>query len=127
MKAITIGCTALALAAAVFYFLMGAGVVTVPSLNAGDAAVGIVYAAGACYALGGLLILIRKRWLWVVGLVMNALVIGVFFVMYKDKPDIMFSVAGLTTKIPQILLEVGLIYLVANFRKTALVAMAVGE
>ncbi len=127
MKAIAIGCTAFALVAAVLYFLMGAGVVTVPSLDAGDAPVGIVYAAAVCYALGGLLILIRRRWLWTVGLVINALVIGVFFMMYKGKPDIMFSVAGLTTKIPQLLLELGLIYLVANFRKTALVAMAARE
>jgi hypothetical protein len=117
MKNAIIGCLALAFIAAVFYFLLGAGVITVPSLSAADGPPGIVYIAAGCYALGGLLILLKKRWLWIIGLIMNTLVIAFFFMMYNQKPEIMFSLPGLGTKIAQILLEVGLIYLIATYRK----------
>lgn len=117
MKNGLIICLVLAFIAAIFYFLMGAGVIRVPSLSAADAPPGIVYIAAGCYALGGLLILLKKRWLWIFGLIMNTLVIGIFFMMYNQKPEIMFSLPGLGTKIAQILLEVGLVYLIATYRK----------
>ena len=119
MKRIMIVCLVLALFAAAVYFLMGAGVITVPTLSSEDAPAGIIYFAGGCYALGGLLILARKRRLWIFGLVMNATVIAFFFIMYNQKSDVIFSLAGLATKIPQILLEIGLVYLIANYNKKA--------
>jgi hypothetical protein len=117
MKSVMIGSLLLSLIAAAFYFLLGAHVITVPALNIKDAPPGIVYIAGGCYLLGGILILVRKRWLWIFGLVMNTLVIAFFFIMYINQPEIMFSLPGLGTKIPQILLEVGLIYLIITHRK----------
>jgi hypothetical protein len=37
--------------------------------------------------------------------------------MYSQKSEVMFSVPGLATKISQILLEIGLVYLIAHFNK----------
>jgi hypothetical protein len=116
MKGAMLGCLVLALIAAAVYFLMGAGLITVPTLTTADAPPGIIYIAGGCYVIGGLLVLARKRWLWMVGLVMNTLVIVIFFMMYNQKPAIMFSLAGLATKIPQVLLEAGLVYLIATYK-----------
>jgi hypothetical protein len=107
----------LALVAALFYFLTGAGILQPGDLPAEDAPAGIAYVAGACYAVGGLLILPRRRWLWIVGAVINALVIGFFFAGYAGKPAVLFSVAGVGTKSAQILLEVGLIYLIATEKR----------
>jgi hypothetical protein len=115
MKSVMISCVALSLIAAMVYFLMGANVITVPGINSDNAPAGIVYAAGGGYVLGALLILLRKRWLWVTGLVINTLVVVVFYSMYNQNPDIMFSLAGLGTKIAQILLEVGLILIIATY------------
>jgi hypothetical protein len=118
MKNATVICLVLAFIAALFYFLMGAGFITVPALNTTDAPATIVYVAGGCYVLGGLLILLRKRWLWIIGLFMNTLVIFIFVSMYIQKPEVMFSLPGLGTKIAQLLLEAGLIYLIATYKKS---------
>jgi hypothetical protein len=116
MKGVMIICLALAFIAAAVYLLMAAHVITIPR-NMTDAPKGIVYIAAGCYALGGLLIPLRKQWLWIFGLVMNTLVMAIFFMMYNQKPEIMFSLPGLATKLSQILLEAGLIYLVATYRR----------
>jgi hypothetical protein len=115
VKGILIACLVLSLVAAAVYFLMGADVISVDSLNTADAPPGIVFVAGGCYVLGGLLILARKRWLWITGLVMNTLVMVIFFMMYSQKPDVIFSLPGLGTKIAQILLEAGLVYLITTY------------
>jgi hypothetical protein len=117
VKGIMIGCMVLAFIAAVFYVLLGAGIITVPSLASKDWQHVLVYVAGGCYILGGLLILAKKRWLWIAGLVMNTLVMAFFFIMYRNNPAVMLSLPGLGTKIPQIILEVGLVYLIATYRK----------
>jgi hypothetical protein len=117
MKFLMIACLVLSLVAAAVYILMGTDVISVPGLKSGDAPPGIVFAAGGCYILGGVLILARRRWLWITGLVMNTLVLVIFFMMYNQKPEIMFSVPGLGTKIAQILLEAGLVYLIATFKR----------
>ncbi len=111
-RAVALACFVLALAAGVFYVLMGVGAMKVPALSAEEAPAAIAYVAGGCYVVGGVLVLVRKRWLRAVGLAANTLVIASFFVMYNQKPDIMFSLPGLTTKIAEVLLEVALIYLV---------------
>ena len=117
MKSIMICCAAMALVVALVYFLMGVNVISLPGLSADDAPSVIVFIASACYAIGGLLILAKKRWLWTIGLAMNALVIGIFFAMYNQRANILFSLPGMGTKIPQAVLEVGLGYLLVKYRR----------
>jgi len=76
---------------------------------------GIIFVAAGCYLLGGLLILLRNRWLLLFGAFINAMVILFFFSMYRGRPAVMFSPGGLVSKITQILLEVALLYVIAVF------------
>jgi len=117
MKATLLGLLTLALLAALVYFLMGAGVLQPGDLQTDEAPPGIAYFASACYVIGGLLILARKRWLWVVGAVVNALVIVGFIAAYAARPEVLFSIPGLVTKAAQILLEIGLIYLIVTYKQ----------
>jgi hypothetical protein len=117
LKVIMIACMVLAFIAAVFYELLGAHIITAASLTGTPATQIIIFVAGGCYILGGLLILLKKRWLWIVGLVMNTLVLVVFFTMYSQNPAVIFSLPGLGTKIPQVLLEAGLIYLIITYHR----------
>ncbi len=48
---------------------------------------------------------------------MNTLVMAIFFIMYRNNPAVIFSLPGLGTKIPQIILEVGLVYLIATYHR----------
>jgi hypothetical protein len=112
-----IACVALAFIAAIFYFLLGSHIITAASLTGTSATQIIIFIAGGCYILGGFLILVKKRWLWIIGLVMNTLVLVVFFSMYVKNPSVIFSLPGLGTKIPQILLEAGLIYLITTYQR----------
>jgi hypothetical protein len=75
---------------------------------------GIIYVAAGSYLVGGLLILLRRRWLWVMGAVINALVILFFFSIYQERPAVLLSPGGIISKAAQILLEVGLIYLIVT-------------
>lgn len=110
---------ALALAAAVAYLLIGWRILAVGDLAAADAPAAIIYAAAGCYALGGLLILARRRWLWSIGATINALVILFFIMAYQHRPEVLFSPGGLTTKAAQLLLEAGLLSLIAgDWRRT---------
>jgi hypothetical protein len=112
MKGAMVVCLVLALIAAAVYVLLQTDVITIPAGSAEDGPKWFGYIMGGCYVLGGLLILTGKRWLWTIGLVLNTLIIAVFFIMYNQKPDIMFSLPGLGTKIAQVLLEFGLLYLI---------------
>ena len=103
---------ALALIAAIAYVMIAMGILGVGDLNVGQDAGVIVYVAAGCYLLGGLLILVRRRWLWIIGILINALVMLFFFNMYQSRPAVMFSPGGIATKAPQLLLEVTLIYLI---------------
>jgi hypothetical protein len=47
-------------------------------------------------------------WLWLIGILMNALIILFFFSMYQAWPAVMFSAGGLATKIAQVAREVTL-------------------
>jgi hypothetical protein len=103
---------ALALVSAVAYVMIIWNILGVGDLQmAADGDV-IVYVAAGGYLLGGLLILLRRRWLWIVGAVINALVMLFFFRLYQDRPTVMFSPGGIITKVPQLLLEATLIYLI---------------
>ena len=117
MKATLLGLLTLALLAALVYFLMGAGLLQPGDLPADDAPAGIAYFAGACYVAGGLLILAGKRWLWVIGAVINALVIAGFYAIHAARPAVLLSLPGLATKSAQILLEIGLIYLIVTHKQ----------
>ena len=103
---------ALALLAALSYLLINAGVLAVGDVPREAGSLTIATIAAGCYFLGGLLILLRRRWLWIIGLVMNTLVLLFYFQMYQNRPTVIASPGGLATKIAQILLEVCLIYLI---------------
>jgi hypothetical protein len=119
MKATMIASTALAFTAAVIYVLVGTDVVSIPTLGADQAPVAIWFFAAGGYFAGGVLILWRRRWLWTVGLVANSLVMSIFFLAYRQQPEMLLSMAGLATKTAQAILEAGLIYLVAAWPSTS--------
>lgn len=98
--------------AALSYLLMDWGILGVGDLAAAERPSGIVYAAAGGYVLGGLLILLRRRWLWIVGLIINGLVIMAFVNFYLARPAVLFSPGGLASKSAQIALEVALLYLI---------------
>ena len=111
---------ALAIFSALTYVLMAFNVLGVGDLQMDERPAGIIFFAAGCYFLGGLLILLRNRWLLLFGAFINAMVILFFFNMYRDRSAVMFSPGGLVSKIAQILLEVTLIYVVAtNWKKSA--------
>ncbi len=102
----------LSLLAAISYLLIERQLLAVGDLQTADRPATIVLAAAACYALGGLLILVRRTWLWVVGAGINLLVILFFALAYLGRPAVMSSPGGLATKSAQILLEVCLLALI---------------
>jgi hypothetical protein len=102
----------LALTAALSYVLVGLNVLAVGDLQTTEAPAAITYVCAGSYLLGGLLILLRWRWLWMVGAVINAMVMLVFFTAYMSRPSVMFSPGGLVTKAAQLLLEAGLLYII---------------
>ena len=109
---------ALALFAGLSYLLIQLNTLGVGDLQtAGGPAIALV--AAGCYLVGGLLILVQRRWLWIVGAVINALVILFFVLAYLNRPLVMFSVGGLTTKIAQVLLEGCLLYLIITDWRSA--------
>jgi len=102
----------LAMVAAMTYILIGLHVLAVGDLQTAERPATIIYVAAGCYVLGGMLILLRRRWLWIVGAAINALVILFFLMAYQDRPVVLFSPGGLASKVAQLLLEVSLIYLI---------------
>ena len=111
---------ALAIITALTYILMQFNVISVGDLQMDEKPAGIIFVAAGCYLLGGLLILLRNRWLLLFGAFINAMVILFFFNMYQGRPTVMFSPGGLVSKIAQILLEVALIYVIAiSWRKSS--------
>jgi hypothetical protein len=110
----------LALVTALAYILMALNVLGAGDLQMDEKPAVIIYVAAGCYLLGGLLILLRWRWLLIFGAGINALVILFFFNLYKDRPGVILSPGGFVSKIAQILLEVALIYVIAvNWRRSS--------
>jgi hypothetical protein len=103
---------ALAMLASCAYVLIGFHILAVGDLQTADRPDTIIYVAAGSYLLGGLLILLRRRWLWIIGATINALVMLVFFSAYLERPAVLFSPGGLISKAAQLLLEAGLIYLI---------------
>jgi hypothetical protein len=110
---------ALALLTALSYILMQFNVLGVGDLQVDEKPAGIIYVAAGCYLLGGLLILLRNRWLLLFGVFMNSMVLFFFFSMYQSRPAVIFSSGGLVSKAAQILLEAALLYVLAvNWKKS---------
>jgi hypothetical protein len=105
---------ALALLASIGYLLIQLGLLGVGDLQPVEGQPFIVYVAAGGYLLGGLLILLRRRWLWITGAVINALVILFFVMMYLNRPAVMFSPGGLATKLAQQLREGCLLALIVS-------------
>ena len=106
--------TALALLTALAYVLIALGLLPVGTPQVAADGGPIIYVAAGCYLLGGLLILLRRRWLWVIGVLINALVLLFYFSMYQSRPEVLFSAGGLATKVAQVLLEGVLLYLIVS-------------
>ena len=116
---ITRAAVALAILTALAYLLIAQNVLGVGDLSVAKDGGAIIYVAAGCYLVGGLLILLRNRWLLLFGAFINALVILFFFSMYQSRPEVMFSPGGLLSKIAQILLEILLLLvLIANWKRS---------
>src|SRR5919206_4041765 len=89
---------ALAAIAALSYVLIGLHVLAVGDLQTDERPATIIYVAAGCYLLGGLLIVLRRRWLWIAGAASNAMVMLFFFSAYLERPAVLFSPGGLGTK-----------------------------
>jgi hypothetical protein len=85
---------ALALIAAIAYVMIAMKILGVGDLEVEQDAGVIVYVAAGSYLLGGLLILVRRRWLWIIGVLINALVMLFFFNLYQSRPPSCFLRAG---------------------------------
>jgi len=116
-KSVLLACLVLALIAALGYILMGAGIIQAGNLTTDDAPPVIGYVIGGCYAVGGFLVLMKRRWLFITGAVINGFAIVMFYIMYAGQPDVVTSAPGLITKIAQVPLEAGLIYLIVTYRR----------
>src|SRR4051812_15498787 len=95
----------LAMLAALSYLLIQLGLLGVGDLKQEDVPSAIVYVCAGSYFVGGLLILLHRRWLWTIGAGINALVIFFFLMAYQNRPSVLFSPGGLSTKLAQLLLE----------------------
>lgn len=102
----------LAVIAGFAYVLIAQNILTVGDVQPSEGPPTIVYVAAVSYLIGGLLTLARRRWLWIFGAVINALVILFFFQLYQDRPSVLLSPGGLISKAAQILLEIVLVYLI---------------
>ena len=111
-KSVMLVCLALALISALIYVFLILGIMKVGDMFPDEGVPAYFYIVPAGYAIGGFLILLKKRWLWIIGAVLNAIPIVVFYAAYAGKPDVMLSAPGLISKIAQVLLEIGLIYLI---------------
>jgi hypothetical protein len=104
---------------ALIYVLIALNVLAVGDPQVARDGGAIIYVAAGCYLLGGLLILLRNRWLLLFGVFINVLVILFFFSMYQNRPEIILSPGGLISKSAQLLLEILLLFvLVTNWKRS---------
>ena len=109
------GSLTMALVSAVVYVLMGIGVMHSGNLT-GDSMPSFFFIIPLAYLLMGILLLSRWRWIRVVDAILVLFTIIVFYARYADQPDVMWSAPGLITKIAQVLMLAGLIYLLVKTR-----------
>ena len=108
----------LAFITALTYLMMDLDLLAVGNLQPHERPSEIIYVAAGCYLIGGLLILLRCRWLWITGAGVNALVIFAFVQFYIERPAVLFSAGGVASKTAQLLLEMVLIYLILTYRRS---------
>ena len=119
-KTVMLVCLVLAWIAAISYILMGIGIIEPGDLisEEGEETMPVFYyIIPAGYIAIGFLVFVKKHWLWITLAAVNALTIVVFYAMYAGRPDVMLSAPGLITKIAQLLMEIGLIYLIMTWRR----------
>lgn len=110
---------ALALFTALTYLLIAFNILGVGDPQVARDGGPIVYVAAGCYLLGGLLILLRNRWLLLFGALINMMVVLSFYSMYQARPEVMFSAGGVVSKLAEILLEIPLlIVLVTHWKRS---------
>jgi hypothetical protein len=114
-KTVKIFCLVMALISALAYVLMWVGVLTPGELDNGDMPA-FYYIIPVAYIAIGILVFVKKRWVLITLACINAFTILVFYAMYTNQSDVMLSAPGLITKIAQILMEAGLIYLIVKFK-----------
>src|SRR5689334_2905510 len=102
----------LSMITAVGYVLIGFNMLPVGDLPTSERPAALIYVAASCYLVGGLLILLHRHSLRIVGAVINALVMLFFFSAYLGRPAVLFSPGGLVIKAAQLLLEGSLMYLI---------------
>jgi hypothetical protein len=102
----------LAIFTALTYVLMVWNALGVGDLKMDEKPAGIIYFAAGCYLIGGLLILLRNRWLLLFGAFINAMVVLFFFNLYQNRPAVILSPGGLISKVLQIALEIALIFVI---------------
>jgi|WetSurMetagenome_2_1015567.scaffolds.fasta_scaffold12032_4 hypothetical protein len=119
MEKLKLALIILAVIAALGYLLMGAGIIHASDLTLEDAPPGFTWIAGGFYVIAGLLLLLKRRQTYITFAVANFLVIAVFIIMWAGRTDVLFSLPGLMTKIPQILIEIGLIYWLVKLKRPA--------
>ena len=110
-------CLIMALISALAYFLLGTGVMDAGSVTSEEGVPPFYYIIPISYIIMGLLVFLKKRWLWITITAINTFTIAVFYAAYATKPDVMLSAPGLITKIAQVLLEAGLIYLIITHKR----------
>lgn len=110
-KSIVWGTVIMAAVAAIAYILMGMGVLTPGNLGGDDMPI-FFYIIPLAYLLMGVLVLSRWRRVRIVEAIIVLFTIVVFYAKYADQPDVMWSAPGLITKLAQILMLAGLIYLI---------------
>lgn len=101
---------AMAAVTAVFYFLIAAHVLPVVDvMDKGITNFGL--AAGVGFAVAALLLLvIRRRWLWIGGVLLQTMVIAIYFAVGADRtPN--YEVWGPVMRAPQVLIILSLAYL----------------
>jgi hypothetical protein len=109
----------LALFTALTYILIASNIFSVGDPQVARDGGAIIYVAAGCYLFGGLLILLRNRWLLLFGAFINFIVILFFFSIYQARPEVLLSPGGITSKFAQILLEIALLLvLVSNWKRS---------
>ena len=99
-------------AMAAIYFLIGLGVLTVVEGQSTDASLlGFGAMAGSAFLLGAFLLLATdRRWLWILGALLQVFVVVGYVMVASDRTPA-FEVWGITLRIIQIPLFAALVYL----------------
>ncbi|HEX7172227.1 MAG TPA: hypothetical protein VF365_06425 [Candidatus Limnocylindria bacterium] len=111
-RTIRLAAAAFAGGMAAIYFLIGLGVLTVVEAQDTDASLfGFGAMAGGAFLLGAVLLLATdRRWLWILGALLQLFVAVGYFTVAADRTPA-FEVWGLTLRIIQVPLFAALVYL----------------